>query len=233
MGFTPKTHNKGLSTDILSNQDVAVRAARELIQDFVSESLIDSSPVACPTAHKRDRHGYLRHPLNPDMLGLVAVVPFDAITGSRAAFHAETLTAIAYAELYRHGIRLAVPALVSETLRQRRNLSPGELDQTSRIALLIAGDIDTVFTGTVEKFELRGGHEPEPEVSCSSRFIDTEQGQILSYSGMDESGWDHERIFLTGRTYTRGHLAEQLLHAMLAGALDPPPPPKHERGPTS
>jgi len=221
---------RGVELDI---QDVAARAARELIQDFVSESLIGSSPVACPTAHKRDKDGYLRHPLTPDNLGLVAVVPFDAITGVGAAFHAETLTAIAYAELYRHGIRLALPALVGETLRQRRNMSQGELDQTSRIALRIAGDIDTVFTGTVEKFELRGGLEPEPEVSCSSRFIDAEEGQILSYNGMDESGWDGERLFLTGRTYTRGHLAEQLLHAMLTGALQPPPPPKHEQGPTS
>jgi len=199
-------------------EQVMRRAVHDLVEDFTRESLIRGELI-CRLTRKPHKPGFRRRQLNPQDLGRVAVVPFDAVTGAQSAVHAEMITALATAELYRHGVRVAIPTIVSETLRQRRNLLPGELGPIPRIALLIVGDVEHIFTGTVEVFDSQGGIEPKPEVEFGARLMTAETGQILWMDGFHEDGWDRKRLFLTRRIFAGGRLAESMMHAMVTGAL--------------
>ena len=208
---------------------VVQRAVRDLVEDFVKEHQI-SGAVECRLDRKMNKAGYRRQTLDAESLGRVGVVPFGAATGAQGSVHAEMITALAMAELHRHGVRLALPTLVSETMRQRRNLSPGELEGTSRIALLIGGKIDHIFTGMIEVFDSQGGIEPKPEVEFGARLLAAETGSILWMNGLAEDGWDHQRAFLTRRIYAGGRLAETLMHALVTGALSPAPVQAQDKG---
>jgi hypothetical protein len=210
-------------------EQVVLRAVRDLVEDYVRESLIAGEPV-CRLTRKENRRGFRRQVLDAEALGRVAVLPFDAVTGSQAAVHAEMVTALATAELYRHGVRVALPAMISETLRQRRNLTPGELDSTTRIALIITSKVDHIFTGTVEVFDPKAGIEPQPEVEFGTRLLAAESGRILWMNGLYEDGWDRQRLFLTGRIYSGGRLAESVMHALVTGALSPVPVQARNKG---
>jgi hypothetical protein len=115
---------------------------------------------------------------------------------------------------------LAAPGFVNQILRRRGILLRGHVDAAT-LHVLSQGGIDTVVTGTVEEWEVRGGREPEPRVSFGARLIDASSGQILWMNGQDRGGWDGLRLFGTGRTHSRGRLAEHMMRSLLAGFLEP------------
>jgi hypothetical protein len=205
---------------IRESETLAERVASRLASDFLLGG--GSGAAGAKKRLKPARDGFLREPLSTEELGAVAVVPFDAVTEQEGAVNAEIVTNLALAVLHREGVRLVRPALVNETLRRRGVLYLGELDELARGALRIAARAEAIVTGTVETYDTPGGLEPDPWVSFFGRLIDVDTGQILWINGMERRGRDSQGVFLTGRIYSAGRLAEQMMQALIAGVLAPP-----------
>jgi len=218
---------RGIEVDL---EPVLQRAVNDLVQDYAREALIRGA-AGCRLTRKAHAPGFRRESLDPAQLGRVAVIPFDASTGARGAVNAEMLTALAMAELYRHGVRVALPTMVSETLRRRRNMIPGELGPEARLALFNTHDVDQIFTGMIEVFDSQGGIEPKPAVEFGARLLAAENGKILWMDGLFEDGWTRKRLFLTRRTFAGGRLAESMMHAIVTGALIPVDNPTPQAAP--
>ena len=68
---------------------------------------------------------------------------------------------------------------------------------------------------------VRGGaREPEPRVSFGARLIDARSGQIGWMHGQHRGGWDGLNLFGTGRTHSRGRLAQHMMRSLVAGFLE-------------
>jgi hypothetical protein len=204
---------------VRSLEILAERTAFRLAGDFLFGGA--SSRSETKAYFKPARNGFLRRPTSPAELGAVAIVPFDSVTDREGALNAEIMTNLAFAVLYRHGVRVIRPSFVNEMLRRRGALYLDELDALSRTALKIAAGADRIVTGAVEIYEREGGLEPEPWVSFFARLIDVETGRILWINGLEKTGRDNQQAFLTNRLYSPGRLAEEMMHSLIAGLLAP------------
>jgi len=213
-------HRKMLERGIVRSLEIlAERTAFRLAGDFLFGGASSSSETKA--YFKPARNGFLRRPTSPEELGAVAIVPFDSVTDREAALNSEIVTNLAFAMLYRNGVRVVRPSLVNEMLRRRGVLYLGELDELARTSLKIAAQADRIVTGTVEIYERQGVREPEPWVSFFARLIDVETGRILWINGLEKSGWDNQQAFQTNRLYSAGRLAEEMMHSLIAGLLAP------------
>jgi hypothetical protein len=202
--------NRGIVKD---PEILARRTARLLIAAFEEKPSVD--------APRPDRGGFLRGGISVERMSTVAVVPFEGVTDREANVASETVTSLALSVLHENGVRLVPPGLVNQILRRRGTLLRGEVDAETRVVLQRAG-IDLILTGTVLAWEVRSrGPEPEPRVSFGARLIDAGSGQILWMNGLDREGWDGLHLFGTGRTYSRGRLAQQMMRSLVAGFLEP------------
>lgn len=174
-------------------------------------------PVDTP---RPNRDGFLREAIAIGRTGLLAVLPFEGVSDRDANIAAETISALALSVLDENGVRLVPPGLVNQVLRRRGILLRGEVDVESRSALHEAG-VDYILTGTVEEWEVRGGaREPEPRVSIGARLIDAGSGQIQWMNGQARSGWDGLNLFGTGRTHSRGRLAQHMMRSLVAAFFE-------------
>jgi TolB-like protein len=191
---------------------LARETARRLVAAFLEPSRLD--------APSPDRSGFLREALSVEEMGSVAVLPFEGVSDHEANVAADTVTQLALSVLYENGVRLVLPGQVNQILRQRGTLLRGEIDSETRDALSEAG-VDLILTGTVEDWAVRRrGTEPEPRVSFGARLIDGGSGQILWMNGQDRGGWDGLNLFGTGRTHSKGRLAQQMMRSLVAGFLE-------------
>jgi hypothetical protein len=213
---------------IRSLEILAERTAFRLAGDFLFGGA--SSRADAKAYFKPARNGFLRRPTSPEELGAVAIVPFDSITDREGAINAEIVTNLAFATLFRNGVRVVRPSLVNEVLRRQGALYLGEMDALARLALRIAARADRIVTGTVEIYDRQGGREPEPWVSFFARLIDVETGRILWINGLENTGWDNQQAFLTNRLYSAGRLAEEMMHSLIAGLLAPGDEPPAAEG---
>jgi TolB-like protein len=191
---------------------LARRTAQRLVAQFEEPPSVD--------APRPDRDGFLREAISVERTGFLAVLPFEGVSDRDANVAAETITSLALSVLYENGVQLTPPGFVSQVLRQRGILLRGEVDAETRSALHEAG-VDYILTGTVEEWEVHGGaREPEPRVSFGARLIDAESGQIRWMHGQHRSGWDGLNPFGTGRTHSRGRLAQHMMRSLVAGFLE-------------
>ncbi len=51
-------------------------------------------------------------------------------------------------------------------------------------------------------------------------MLDTASGKILWMNGLDREGWDGQNLFGTGRTHSKGRLAQQMMRSLVAGFLE-------------
>jgi TolB-like protein len=194
---------------------LASETARSLVSLFEERPSVDNP--------RPDRKGFLREAISVERLGLVAVVPFASVSDRDANVAAETITSLALSVLHENGVRLAPPGLVNQILRKRGVLLSGEVDAETRNGLN-AFDVDYIVTGTVEEWEIRGGaREPLPRVSFGARLIDVRSGQILWMNGQNRGGWDGLNLFGTGRTHSRGRLAQHMMRSLVAGFIEREP----------
>jgi TolB-like protein len=191
---------------------LARRTALSLVDQFEERPSVD--------APRPDRDGFLREAITVERAGLLAVLPFEGVSDRDANVAAETITSLALSVLDENGVRLAPPGFVNQVLRRRGILLRGEVDVETRSALHEAG-VDYILTGTVEEWEIRGGaREPEPRVSFGARLIDAGSGQIQWMNGQDRGGWDGLNLFGTGRTHSRGRLAQHMMRSLVAAFFE-------------
>jgi TolB-like protein len=191
---------------------LARRTARRLV------ALFEERPAAATPGPARD--GFLRRAIPVERAGPVAVLPFEGVSDTDANVAAETITSLALSVLYEQGFQLVPPGVVNQVLRRHGILLRGQVDAETRSALHDAG-VDYILTGTVEGWEVRGGaSEPEPRVSFGARLIDAGSGQIWWMNGLDRGGWDGLNLFGTGRTHSRGRLAQHMMRSLVAGFLE-------------
>jgi TolB-like protein len=194
---------------------LAGRVVERLVDDFTRTHGIVSTPRARPDL---TRTGFLVGPARFGELRTVAVVPFDAVTDIDATIVAETVTDLAMALLHREGLGVVVPGLVNLIQRRHGSLRRGLVDAPTRSALSVDAAANHVLTGSVERYETRGGaNEPEPRIALSARLIDARSGRIVWIDGQERRGWDRQRLFRTGRVYASGALAEEIMNSILAG----------------
>ncbi len=202
--------NRGIVED---PEILARRTARLLVAAFEEKPSVD--------APRPDRGGFLRGGISVERMGSIAVVPFEGVTDREANVASETVTSLALSVLHENGVRLVPPGLVNQILRRGGTLLRGEVDAETRVVLQKAG-VDLILTGTVLAWEVHSrGPEPEPRVSFGARLIDAGSGQILWMNGLDREGWDGLHLFGTGRTYSRGRLAQHMMRSLVAGFLEP------------
>ena len=153
-------------------------------------------------------------------LGTVAIVPFEATVTRRGTHHAETVTEATRARLVAHGVALVSPNLSHEILRRRQGGVWGGVTAEARDGLHSVGGADTILTGAVERYEVRGSEfEPEPRVSVAMRLVDAVSGRILWTGSAERDGWDAQGLFRLGRIYSRGALTARIVET-LAKRLD-------------
>lgn len=150
---------------------------------------------------------------------LVGIVPFtvneveDGLEVAAAA--TETMRALLAAA----GIPLAEPGCVTRALRGPGGIQWGELSAEVRTELRDACGAGRLVTGSVERWEVRGGSSPEPVVAVAVRLLDAESGRILFVGSLEAGGWDREGWFGRGRVHSRGahlrHLLERIATRML------------------
>jgi TolB-like protein len=167
------------------------------------------------------RHGFLARRPPVSELGTIAVVPFNSVSDIDPAIAAETVTRAALETLQRHGFDLVYPGLVSRIQRETGQLLRGQVDLRTREALRDEGGVSAILTGTVETYRLGGGLEPEPWIAISARLVDAADGRILWMNGLERRGFDGERLFKTGRVYSSGRLAQEIVDALIRSMLAP------------
>jgi hypothetical protein len=192
----------GLGT-VAEIEDLARLVARDLLRDV---------PQTASGAAPRESRG--------SRLGTVAVVPFTGSTGSQPTSSAEAVTEAAQARLFADGVRLVSPNRLHDVLRRLQGGQWGGVTAQTRAALEHTAAADTILTGAVETYELRGGEtEPEPAVAIALRLLDASTGRILWTGSSERRGWDHEGLFRRGRVHSRGALTARVLED-LARRLD-------------
>jgi hypothetical protein len=76
-----------------------------------------------------------------------------------------------------------------------------------------------LVTGSVERWEIRGGVTPEPVVAVAVRLLDAATGRILFVGSLEAGGWDHEGWFGLGRVHSRGTHLRNLLERIATRML--------------
>jgi hypothetical protein len=151
--------------------------------------------------------------------GLVGIVPFtvnevpDGIEVAAAA--TETMRALLVAA----GVPLAEPGCVTQALRGPGGIQWGELSAEVRAELRDACGAARLVTGSVERWEVRGGSSPEPVVAVAVRLLDAGSGRILFVGSLEAGGWDREGWFGRGRVHSRGAHLRQLLERIATRML--------------
>ena len=195
--------------------------ARREIRSLVTRMTLPPSSGTKEKPSTPSKSGFLRGPLSSERLGRVAVIPFESVTDLRPEVSAELVTDLGIAVLHRSGLRVAAPGAVDHAQRHRGILLRGRVDEPTRVALRDLFEVDTILTGTVKDLGLvRGGEEPNPEVSFSTRIIDSRSGQILWIDGAYRTGWDDQKTLGRGRTYTAGAVAGEIFESMVAGFIN-------------
>lgn len=151
--------------------------------------------------------------------GLVGIVPFtvnevaDGIEVAAAA--TETMRALLVAA----GAPLAEPGCVTTALRGPGGIQWGELSAEVRAELRSTCGAARLVTGSVERWEVRGGSSPEPVVAVAVRLLDAESGRILFVGSLEAGGWDREGWFGRGRVHSRGAHLRNLLERIATRML--------------
>jgi hypothetical protein len=186
-----------LGRGVLSSLEVLVpRVVRELMGSL-------------PAALTRDP-GSLREP--GSARGAVAVVPFGGSTARRATQNGATVTEATRARLFRAGVPMLSPNRTHGVLRRFQAGRFGGVSAQTRAALHDAGGASTILTGAVEAYEMGGSElEPNPEVAIAMRLVDGASGRILWTDARERTGRDGQGLFSSGRTWTRGSLADEMV----------------------
>jgi TolB-like protein len=163
--------------------------------------------------------GFLRGPIAAGQGTRVAVVPFDSVNDRNQSRVAETVTESALAVLYRHGVTVLFPGLVTEIQREQGTLLRGEADHKTLQALRDQAQTDLVFTGTVETFASQQSIAPNPWIAFSARLVDPENGRILWMDGQERTGWQSEGLFESGRVYSAGSLTNEMMSSLVTAFL--------------
>lgn len=152
----------------------------------------------------------------PDRIGIVPFTVNEVADGTEVAAAAtETMRALLVAA----GVPLAEPGCVTTALRGPGGIRWGELSAEVRAELRYECGAARLVTGSVERWEVRGGASPEPVVAVAARLLDAESGRILFVGSLEAGGFDREGWFGHGRVYSRGahlrHLLERIATRML------------------
>jgi hypothetical protein len=196
---------------------LAERVAAGLVREFHD---VVSGRQAEHRRPRAIRSGYLSRPMTVEMLGTVAVLPYQSVTDEDALRRAETMTALARAALFRAGVRVSHPGLVGSVLRRRGLYLRAELDPLSRAAVGARTGAGYLWTGTVERWAPSTGLEPNPIVAFSSRLIEIESGRIAWIDGVERSGVQQAGLFGKGEIYDPGVLAQVLMESLIEGILN-------------
>jgi hypothetical protein len=149
----------------------------------------------------------------------VGLVPFtvnevdDGLEVAAAA--TETMRSILAAA----GVPLAEPGCVASALRGPSGIRWGELAEETRVTLRQSCGAVRLVTGSVERWEIRGGVTPEPVVAVAVRLLDAATGRILFVGSLEAGGWDHEGWFGLGRVHSRGTHLRNLLERIATRML--------------
>lgn len=167
------------------------------------------------------KNGFRSRRLEASPTTLAAIVPFDSVSGPNSGVAAEIVTEATIAALYELGIRLLSPSAVDEIQRERGRLWRGELDAPTRQALNRQGGVDWVLTGTVEVYVSERSLRPDPRVALSARLLEAASGRILWMDGRDRRGARPGSLYDTGRIYSAGALANEIVRAFVAELYGP------------
>jgi hypothetical protein len=151
-----------------------------------------------------------------DRIGLVPFTVNDVDDGLEVALAAtETMRALLAAT----GVPLAEPGCVSSAMRGPGGIQWGELSAETRAELHRECGAVRLVTGSVERWEIRGGSSPEPVVAVAVRLLDAESGRILFVGSLESGGWDREGWFGSGRVHSRGEHLRNLLERIATRML--------------
>jgi len=182
-----------------------------VVAELVAGVELDAAAAASPGSGVATAH---------DLIGIVPFTVNEVADGIEVAAAAtETMRALLVAA----GVPLAEPGCVTTALRGPAGIQWGELSAEVRAELRDACGAARLVTGSVERWEVRGGASPEPVVAVAVRLLDAGSGRILFVGSLEAGGWDREGWFGRGRVHSRGahlrHLLERIATRMLhAGA---------------
>jgi hypothetical protein len=152
----------------------------------------------------------------PDLVGIVPFTVNEVVDGLEVAAAAtETMRALLLAA----GVPLAEPGCVTTALRGPGGIQWGELSAEVRAELRDACGAARLVTGSVERWEVRGGSSPEPVVAVAVRLLDAESGRILFVGSLEAGGFDREGWFGRGRVHSRGAQLRNLLERIVTRML--------------
>lgn len=152
----------------------------------------------------------------PDLVGIVPFTVNEVVDGLEVAAAAtETIRALLVAA----GVPLAEPGCVTTALRGPGGIQWGELSAAVRAELRDACGAARLVTGSVERWEVRGGISPEPVVAVAVRLLDAESGRILFVGSLEAGGFDREGWFGRGRIHSRGAQLRNLLERIATRML--------------
>lgn len=145
-------------------------------------------------------------------LGRVALLTFTATVPEDGVAVAGAATDATRAMLHRMGADLADPGCVLTGLRSDRTRRWGELSGRARLAVRDRCAVETVITGSIERWEatVQWG-EPAPIVAVALRALDATSGRILWMGSRELGGADHGGLFGLRRVHSRGALLVRLL----------------------
>lgn len=151
-----------------------------------------------------------------DLLGPIAILPFDSITKNDGTINAETITQLARTELHSRGLRLVPAGCTSGVVRRRRVVGWGAVDQQTREEIRQDCGARLILTGTVERYDVSGsGAETQPFIAFGMRLVRADTGQILWTGGLERRGWARQSVFRFGRVHSRGSLAGAMMQTLI------------------
>jgi hypothetical protein len=206
------SYQSGSGIDRRSVLGYGVLADLEPLAKLLVERLMADLGEAVDTTPDKDTKAERKS----NLVGPVAILPFDSITEHDGTVNSETITQLARAELQTRGVDLVPAGCLSNIVRSRRVVGWGSIDQETRAELWDACGAKLVLTGTVERYYAGGsGAETQPFVAFGMRLVRADTGQILWTGGLERRGWARQSVFRFGRVHSRGDLAGAMMQKMI------------------
>ncbi len=146
----------------------------------------------------------------------VAVLPFDNISGRRAA--GKIAANVFVTELFRSGrFQVEEPGNIIQFMIHERIRTIGEMELEKIRLLGRRFGIDAIIVGVVEEFDdgIKGGLDPLPSISISARMLDTKSGRIIWSAQNAGKGNDYVVVFDSGEVRSIITLTRKVIGEMI------------------